>query len=940
MAPTVWSSALFGRDAELEALRACFRRSAPGRLQILIIEGEAGIGKTTLLSEALDEARSIGFGVFEGRCEELERGRAYGPLVDALGCTRDADDPRRREIASMLAENPSSGPASTRFRIVDAFGDFVEELAVGGPVALAVEDLHWADSATISTLRSLSKRLTYLPVVIAGTYRPMPRTPELASFLEVSLAEGGLRIPLGPLNDEAVTQLVAEALGTEPGQNLLESVASAAGNPLFVRELVDAIGREGAIEVAGGRAEVSRLVLPPDLRLTILRRISFLSEEALALLRLAAVLGTTFSPAHVAALAGRPVTDLLGPFDEALRAGVVREEEPSLRFRHELIREALYQELPAGLRRALHLEAARALDALGALPDQVAQHYTLGATEGDEQAIHALIRAAEHAPPTTRLDLLERASDLMPPSHEERESTEVELAHALIWAGHVRDGEKLASDLLDRLPEGELARRVRLSLTRALWAQARWTELLERTNTWLAGGVSTDEERAMLLAHRSIAGAFVRRTIEGDSPEAFEREAEEAEEALQIGERAKNVRLTVFALMALAPIRGFQDRIQEELELAQRAVAIVERDRDPDLLLIHPHLILGLALHDHGRVDEAERVLQEGRRLGERLGSRWDVPLYHGVLATIYYKFGRWSESIAEAEACLATSEEVGTRVGLMVSLLALGWIALFRNDLDEAERYLEEMEGIAEDHGPQWGESESLRIALTDAGGDPESVRASLRELPRLATISLLPVFPLGLALDRRLATTWVADLEERHGSPEDPESRGCILFARGLVDDDPDVLLDATATLREVNLWVTALAAEAAGECLMRHNRKDEAGTLFREALDTFDQLEASRLTAQTLATMRSLGLRPGKRGRRGRQRVGWEALTETERKVAWLAAEGLTNPQIAERLFVSRHTVHSHLKHIFEKLVISSRVELATEAARRGADAEARS
>jgi predicted ATPase len=182
-----------------------------------------------------------------------------------------------------------------RFRVVDAFTDLAEELALSGPVVLGLDDLQWADPSSLLTVGALARRLTGLPVGVIGCLRPSPRSGELDRLAGALEAAGARHLTLHPLTGEAVAGLVAQAVAAEPGPRLLAQVSGAAGNPLFVTELLGALAQEEAIATVSGRAEVAEAALSPTLRLTILRRVSFLPEPALQPLRSASVLGSGFS---------------------------------------------------------------------------------------------------------------------------------------------------------------------------------------------------------------------------------------------------------------------------------------------------------------------------------------------------------------------------------------------------------------------------------------------------------------------------------------------------------------------------------------------------------------------------------------------------------------------------------------------------------------------
>ena len=251
-----------------------------------------------------------------------------------------------------------------RFRVVDAFADLAEELALSGPLVIGLDDLQWADPSSLLTLATVGRRLAYLPVALVGCFRPSPRVAELDRLAGVLEDAGAWHFTVRPLAAAAV----AETVAAEPGPRLLARISGAAGNPLFVTELVGALVQEGAIETAGGRAEAAELTLPPTLRLTILRRLSFLPEDTLQELRVASILESGFSLADLATVTGRPAVQLSVVLAGAIRARVLEDDGTVLRFRHDLIREAIYADLPASVLRDLHREAGQRLARSGRRP--------------------------------------------------------------------------------------------------------------------------------------------------------------------------------------------------------------------------------------------------------------------------------------------------------------------------------------------------------------------------------------------------------------------------------------------------------------------------------------------------------------------------------------------------------------------------------------------
>ena len=434
---------LRGRAAEIAVLGEALDRAASGQSAVVLIEGEAGIGKTRLLAEALANARGRGMQLTAARAEELEQTRPFGLVASAFGCARSSPDPRRAAIAGLLAAggDRARGPITVtsdpglRLRAVDAFADLAEELALAGPLVIGADDLQWADPSSLLTLAALSRRLEYMPVALAGCLRPSPRVAELDRLAAAVEAAGARRLAPHGLAEEAVRELVAEAVTAEPGPGLIAEIAGAAGNPLFVTELLAALTQEGAITTSGGRAELAEMALPPTLRLTIVRRLSFLPDGTLQALRAASILGTSFTVTDLATVTGRSALELSEALARAVTTHVIEDDGAHLRFRHDLIRDAIYEDLPLSVRQALHREAGQRLAHGHAPARQVAEHLARGAGTGDAQAITWLTRAAREAAatsPDVAAELMGRAIGLMDPADPGRDSVLVEQASSLM----------------------------------------------------------------------------------------------------------------------------------------------------------------------------------------------------------------------------------------------------------------------------------------------------------------------------------------------------------------------------------------------------------------------------------------------------------------------------------------------------------------------------
>ena len=352
-----------------------------------------------------------------------------------------------------------------------------------------------------------------------------------------------------------------------------------------------------------------------------------------------------------------------------------------------------------------------------------------------------------------------------------------------------------------------------------------------------------------------------------------------------------------------------------------------------------------MALRSLDRFEEADEAIQQGRARDERVGNVSYMPVYDYEQATGRFLAGDWDEAAQQAQAGLSLAEEVGlsTLRSWPTGLLAL--IAVHRGDLDAADDWLAAaVEGTGASRGLA-GRSLLARALRQEAADDPAAALATLRtdwdrSLRRgmLAAAALLApdLVRLALAVDDRAGLAGVITaLEDAAGRATVPSLDGAALRCRGLVDSDPDLLLRSVDAYRAgPRHFERAQACEEAGAALARAGQETAAAGLFGEALDTFEEVGAARAEARALATMRALGIRGRqRRGARARPAHGWGALTPSELEVVRLAADGLTNPEIGQRLFVSRRTVQTHLYHAFRKLDVRSRVELAAAVARRG-------
>ncbi|MGH7338169.1 MAG: AAA family ATPase, partial [Myxococcota bacterium] len=354
-----------------------------------------------------------------------------------------------------------------RVAVIDELARMIESASASAPVALVIDDLHWSDPETLPVLRSLMRRTRTQPLAFIGATRPSPGNSELERLIETVTDEGGRHRLIDPLDDDAVALLTERLVPEAPTPELRSRVAAARGNPFFVIEMIGA-----GLDVAGAE-------LPRDLRRTVLRRIAHLSEDAKAVVRLAALLGPSVELADIEAVLGRPSIELTTVLDEAVKSNVLEDRGDVLVFVHDLVREAVYGDMPESVRKRTHRDIARALTASGAPALRVAAHFAAAAEPGDGEAVSWLRRAAAeeaHRSPTVTADMLAQAVELSDATDPALDAIQAERVQALAWAGRVEEASALATEVLSRLRDAELDSAVRASLAEALFFRGRAVE--------------------------------------------------------------------------------------------------------------------------------------------------------------------------------------------------------------------------------------------------------------------------------------------------------------------------------------------------------------------------------------------------------------------------------------------------------------------------------
>lgn len=938
-----------GRDADLDLLRQGLATSAKGRGHVTVIQGEAGIGKSRLIEEVVNIVPA-GVTVCRAGCQELERSLPFKVVVDAL---MDADSGacEATTIRDLLHGNSveeraplSPDPNEQRYKVLEEIVSLVERETSSHAMLLVFEDLQWADPSSLLAIKTLARRIPSLPVFLVLTARPDPRPREVTTLVGQLLAAGAVSLILSALDPESSARLLAAVSEAAINDRTRQISEAAGGNPLFLVELGSWLSSLGSPRATP--PDLATASLPENLTETIRRRLAPMSPRASHLLELASVLGLTFDIRDLQGVAGVPLIDIAGALREATQAGLIDGSGERMTFRHALVQAALYEGLAPAVRRGFHRGVAAALIDLGRPASEVAPHLVRGARPGDGEAVEWLRRAARTAAPrspSSAAELLRRALTLHDPNDAKADEVAAELVSSLVWAGEAPEAESLAVELLTRVGE-ETSANLRWALAIACAMQGRLGDALKHTEDAVDDPALNARHRARLLAEASQWRFYT-----GDIAGADE----VARRAIAAGEGCGDPVAIASALCAMSRVAMERCDFGSAVSLGQEAVRAVRGSQEEasETNWIHPTFDLAGALVVADRLDEARSVLGEGRRLRERLGSTWDLPLFTNALAYAYLYRGEWDDAVAEATTVLSMMDEGGAKGSALWALSLLAYIAIHRGDQAAAERAMDGAHQMIDVAGPMMGSDQILWCSalIAETNGDPSRAWSLMLQgwdmkLPfKVVTRSRMGRDAVRMALaveDEEKARAIISDLDGLAKASRAPLYRGVALQCRALVEAQASTALTAIDALRTSSRPLDlAFACEDAGSLLVREGCVDSGATLLREAIDLYETVGALRDVGRAHSMMRASGLRPGPRGRRPTSRHGWQSLSRTEQRVVDLVERGLTNREIGARLFISRRTVETHVSHIFRKLDVSSRVELAAKAtARRAGNAEA--
>ncbi|MEK6208347.1 MAG: AAA family ATPase [Chloroflexota bacterium] len=942
---------LIGREAELEQLDALLRESLGGRGRTALISGEAGVGKTALVNEFLQRARAEGARVLAGECTEIDARRPFGPFMDVARATN-------RAAQLPVASGDLAGEAD-RYRLYAAFTALLADLARERPITIVIEDLHWADEASLELFPYLARKLHNVPLLLVGTYRSdeLHRRHPLRSVLaELSGIRVADDIAIRRLSEDEVADFLREAMHLDrpPTVEFRQAMfATCEGNPLFMEEVLRALVGRGDVELRDGSwrrtKEVADIAIPDTLRDAVLERFRTLSADAQNVLLHAAVIGQRFDFNLLLRVTSSGEAILISTLRAAIDAHLLLEITGSegrehYAFRHALTRESVLLELLQPERRRMHATVGEAIESRAGDPtahaedlayhfdeagdrDRAFRYHDLAAREAHR--LFAFSRAARH---------LERAVELARDNEPALGDLQLRLADAAFLAGTPRRARRAAEEANRSFEEAADARGAGQALTRI--ADYGW---------FLGEALAAREtaDRAVRLLEplgtsQELAGAYAQVARIAYLDLDFAAAAERGQRAVNIARETKALRIELDALVTLGTVAVWMDEdggvavlreaiarasAHDLVEPAMRGRYNLENSiaatgsTGMEVRRLRQEMFTYAALHGYRNevviTEEASCALAEGD---------WDAALTLGQEARgesfltaalqmleAFIQAGR--EGPERAVPLIDASRRLLRGASTAHQLLLSSSLARIEFLAGNARAALDHVEAIA---GDLW---RLLRPYFDDA---------ALCALG--ATVALDDVWSRG---------RWIELVLADETGPRRVLGRATRAYAQAERAAGEEKLDSAIVLLGEsAELCVAALTSfgetltrRRRAELLLRRNApgdREAAQTELVAILPYWRKAKATWYLGQLQRWATELGLdfpEEGTAATPSPTRAARTQLTAREREVAALVADGLSNKEIATKLVISERTAEGHVERILGKLGFRSRSQIAS-------------
>jgi DNA-binding CsgD family transcriptional regulator len=949
------STALVGREKELEFLTARLGEAEAGGARFAAVEGDPGMGKTRLLRELAERASGRGCVCLHGRAAEFEREMPFGLFVDALDSFLEAapgsafralEQEQVDELASALpamrplASGDSPAPApEDRIRVYGAVRELLACLAPGKTVLITLDDLHWSDRASLELIGHLLRRPPRAKVMVAFSYRTRRLDASVMAEIRAAADAGDLGLQrLAPLSGADAGMLLAG----DPRRE--EILARSGGNPFYILEL----SRAEPVATSAGAGE-RREGVPEAIGLAIDRELGALSADGRALANASAVIGDPFSLDLSISAAGLEADEGLVALDELAGSDLVRSTDLPRRFqfRHPLVRSSVYEAVPKGTRLAIHALCAELLrdgrEGLAARAHHVEQSAQYGDLEAVQVLRDAALASAARAPASAVRWLraaLRLLSDDAPTAL--RQELLVPLPGLLTSLGDFNGAYEAALAALDSVTPEQRDLEVAMTIACANFEHALGDR--DRAGARLDGAI----EAAVRKGGPEAVALLIAKLMDRFYDRRFEEMPEWGEKAVAAAADIDDRPLRAAAAGAHLMACALGGRIEEAQRDRPGVIALIDDLSDEELA--ERLDAIGCLTAAEMYLDEFEDVVAHGRRgleVGRASGRGAFAPTLVPCVGTCGWVLGDVDLAIETLSTAVEASRVSRNRLQLAWNLLNLSLAQAMQGEAEAGIASGEEAAALAAELGDSaistWA-GLALGVSLRENG---EHERA-IETFASLVGGSGAEQIPGGWRAHGAMEFTRaavaaghldLADESQRHAN-EAAASTGLpmarawadraqaeVLLARGEHAEAADLALTAAEAAGRLNARLDrASSRELAGRALLAAGDEEGAVAQLTLAATEFDECRAPRHRNRVEKELGRLGHRTSRRTRPAADDRGLESLTGRESEVAQLLVDRLTNAEIAAELFLSEKTVESHLRNIFRKLDVSSRVEVA--------------